>query len=60
MKKMKLLYLGIIIMVLGICFIGIGCRSISEIFSEDNSQEVSENERLKGKFGFEVFFGFSF
>ena len=47
MKKMKLLYLGnLIIMVLGICFIGIGCRSISEILSVDNSQEVLENNML--------------
>ena len=38
---------SIIILGLGICFVGIGCSSITEIFSEDNSQEVLENERLK-------------
>ena len=38
---------SIIFLVLGICFVGIGCSSITEIFSAANSQEILENERLK-------------
>ena len=38
---------GIIILVLGIRFVGIGCSRVSDFFSAANSQEILENERLK-------------
>ena len=40
---------SIIILVLGICFVGIGCSRVSEFFSADNSREILENERLKNE-----------
>ena len=38
---------SIIILGLGICFVGIGCSKVSDFFSAANSPEILENERLK-------------
>ena len=38
---------SIIFLVLGICFVGIGCSRVSEFLSAGNSMEVLETERLK-------------